>query len=384
MPKKNLIIMISTDGKIFDSGSAVHERMVHYAGLFDELHIVVMKKERGRGRMEIAQNCWAYSTNSFSKLFYIKDAQKVVLKEVVSRFEKESRKDTNIILDAQDPFETGLAALGALGALQKIGTREIKLRIQIHTDFMNPRFRKTFLNSIRFLIAKRVLPHADAIRVVSERIKNSLMPIKIPITVLPIYVDATKYHRRFQDATSRYPQFNFVALSVSRLTFEKNLPCAIHAFAEVVKKHPKAGLVIVGDGPKKHSLIRLALRLGIRDSVVFEGWQADPAPFFASAHLYLSTSFYEGYGMSLIEAALSGVPIVSSDVGIIGEVFADGKDVRVCHSFSRHCWVGTIDACIESLPMRLDMKMRAHAAARAHLSYSFAEYCERYKKALLF
>jgi glycosyltransferase involved in cell wall biosynthesis len=42
--------------------------------------------------------------------------------------------------------------------------------------------------------------------------------------------------------------------------------------------------------------------------------------------VFLSTSEYEGYGMSVIEAGLAGVPVVTTDVGIAGEILVDGKN----------------------------------------------------------
>ncbi|MEK7613187.1 MAG: glycosyltransferase, partial [Patescibacteria group bacterium] len=78
---------------------------------------------------------------------------------------------------------------------------------------------------------------------------------------------------------------------------------------------------VLGRGSELNSLQSLAQELGIEANVVFEPYQ-DPFPFYKAADLLLLTSQYEGYGMVIVEALLSGCPVVSLDVGIAGEAGA--------------------------------------------------------------
>ncbi|MDZ4221469.1 MAG: glycosyltransferase, partial [Patescibacteria group bacterium] len=94
---------------------------------------------------------------------------------------------------------------------------------------------------------------------------------KEKITVLPIYVDVSAGNAPSDMLRNKYPQFETIVLMVSRLEPEKNISLAIKAFAEAIKRHPKAGLVIVGSGSQEHVLKQLAHRYGVLDSVIFAG-----------------------------------------------------------------------------------------------------------------
>jgi glycosyltransferase involved in cell wall biosynthesis len=79
--------------------------------------------------------------------------------------------------------------------------------------------------------------------------------------------------------------------------------------------------VMLGTGRLQSSLNGDAEELGIKNRVVFEGWQ-DPVNFLGRADALLVTSHYEGYGMSIVEALAAGVPVISTDVGIAKEAGA--------------------------------------------------------------
>src|SRR3989344_7606147 len=96
------VLMISTDRKIFEDGSAVRARMIEYGKLFDELHIVVFTKRNLNVKIQISKNVFAYPTNSLSRFLYIFDAIKIgasIIKNCKLKIE-------NCVITTQDPFET--------------------------------------------------------------------------------------------------------------------------------------------------------------------------------------------------------------------------------------------------------------------------------------
>jgi glycosyltransferase involved in cell wall biosynthesis len=309
------IISIGSDRNLFKEDSDVRRRIIEYGSLVDELHIIVFAKQQSQISNLKSQNfgnVFLYPTNSRSRWFYIFDAYKIG--------RKLASQDAQWLITAQDPFECGLA-----GWLVKRKFK-ILLHLQIHTDFLSPLFGKeSFLNKIRVLLAKFLIPRADCIRVVSERIKSSLnYKFKIlnsKIAVLPIYVDIKKIKEVpvKTDLHKKYPQFDFIILMASRLTREKNIGLAIKAMAEIVKKYPKTGLIIVGDGLEKENL-------KLSDNVILEHWSDDIVSYYKSADLFLLTSNYEGYGMAVVEAMAAECPIIMTDVGLAGEVLIDKKD----------------------------------------------------------
>ena len=161
-------------------------------------------------------------------------------------------------------------------------------------------------------------PGARSIRVVSKRIAKGLRERwHVPgnkITVLPVYVDSSRWQevQGGVDLHKQYPDASHIILMASRITPEKNFPLALRSFERVRARYPKARLIVVGDGPLAH-LIK-------GEGIELLPWAADLSSLYRSADIFLLTSNYEGYGLTLIEAAISGTPIVTTDVGIVGSI----------------------------------------------------------------
>ena len=110
--------------------------------------------------------------------------------------------------------------------------------------------------------------------------------------------------------------------TVAGLRKEKALDRLISAFAHVRAKQP-ARLVIVGEGPERASLVQLADRLGITDSVTFTGALATPEQAFAGFDIFAISSNTEQMPLSVLEAMASGLPIAATDAGDIAFMLAD-------------------------------------------------------------
>ena len=318
------VLMIGSDRKLFEERSAVSERIKGYGDLVGELHIVVMAKSSlGLKEKQIAPNVWLYPTNSLSRWLFVRDAAKLGKKVVRARSFVRGRS----LVTTQDPFESGWAGL-------KVKKKwRLPLEVQLHTDPFSPYFSGP-LNFIRKIIAKRVLRRADSVRVVSESIKDSLLTTSylLPTTkvsVLPILVDKEKIGsgQISFDLHARYP-WRFIILTVSRLSPEKNLGLAVETLRLVREKFPNTGLLIVGSGPEEKSLKSKVRSLKLDGAVEFAGWQENLSSYYKTANVFLQTSLFEGYGMSLVEAGLSGLPVVTTPVGLAQEL-EHGKDAYI-------------------------------------------------------
>src|SRR3989344_4706924 len=144
------------------------------------------------------------------------------------------------------------------------------------------------------------------------------------------------------DLRKKYPQFDFIVLMAGRLEPEKNFSFALEIWREVVKKNLRAGLIIVGSGSISDVLKLQVTGYKLQDNVVFEPWTENLFSYYKTADIFLNTSFYEGYGMTLAEAAVADCPIVSSDVGIFYELFQSGKKVAICPVDDKNCFVAKI------------------------------------------
>ncbi len=299
--------MLSTDRKIFEPTSEVHKRMLGYAEDFEELFIIILGVNM---ELKVEGKLKYLGLTRFRAIFW----------RPIDKFD---------LVTSQDPFETGLVAQ----LLAKLTGAQLEL--QIHTDLFNPYFKKqSLLNRVRILIAHFLLPRADKIRVVSQRIKDSLLynfpHLTFNIEVRPIFVDVEKIKNApiKTDLHKKYPQFEKIILMASRLTWEKNIGLAIEAMRDAnMRMHAnntnrKILLLIVGSGPEEGSLKCKVESLKLVEQIKFEPWSNDLPSYYKTADLFLLTSYYEGYGMTLVEANVAGCKIVSTDVGVAREAKA--------------------------------------------------------------
>jgi len=115
----------------------------------------------------------------------------------------------------------------------------------------------------------------------------------------------------------------FVMLSVGRLVPEKHQSLLLHAFAVIARNHPHVRLFLVGDGPERADLEKLADDLGIMPIVRFSGSQKNVERWYNAADLFVLTSRIEGFGLVLAEAMACGCPAIATDVGGCAEVVGD-------------------------------------------------------------
>jgi glycosyltransferase involved in cell wall biosynthesis len=345
------ILSIGSDKNLFKKDSRVAERIIEYGKLVEELHIVVFtKKSMGFERKQISENVWIYPTNSFNRWVYPFDAAKLG-KQIV--YENKFVRGSSLIT-TQDPFESGWAGL-------KIKKRwRLPLEVQLHTDPFSAQFYGA-LNLIRKVIANRVIRKADRIRVVNEKLKTQIVDYynieNDKISVLPIFVDKEKFENgkiEF-DLHSKYG-WHFVILMVTRLTPEKNIFFALDVLKKVVEKFPSAGLVVLGSGPLEDLLKKYAENIGVTKNVSFEPWQDNLYSYFHTANMYLQTSKFEGYGLSLIEAGVSGLPIVTTNVGFAEELI-NGKDVYIGNQGDSEYFKDAILDLIENNQARENLKI---------------------------
>ena len=78
--------------------------------------------------------------------------------------------------------------------------------------------------------------------------------------------------------------------------------------------------IVIGDGEERKILESLADQWGIQDYITFTGWQKTNKALYESIDLLLLTSKNEGTPVTVIEALVSGTPVVASDVGGVSDI----------------------------------------------------------------
>lgn len=312
--QKLKVLTLGTDRSMFDPHSRSAQRMVYYGSEMESLDILVMGNH-SQEKISLSHNVTVYPLSVRYKFF----AFFAVMKKVRTL----TRPD---VISSQDPFELGLMSFFMARVLRT------PLQVQVHTDFLSPHFYKKSIRNFfqAKVLAPFIIKRAQAVRVVSYRIQKSLADIigDTPCVVLPVFHDKEKFSS--SSAGEIFPKpFPVTLLTIARLESEKNIDTMLRALVEISLSFPDVGLVIVGDGSQKSDLKKLAQELGIQEKVIFTGQQSSVSPYLASADIYLQLSSYEGFGLALLEASSFGLPIVSTDIGLIGEVLAANHSVLV-------------------------------------------------------
>jgi glycogen(starch) synthase len=126
------------------------------------------------------------------------------------------------------------------------------------------------------------------------------------------------------------PDGTIRVLSVMRLTANKSPEGVVAAVPGVLAAVPDPSHVfftIVGDGPLRKNLERLAASLGVADHVEFAGYRnpEEVRRLLCGAHIYASSGRKEALPIALLEARAAGLPIVARAGGGVGEVMEPGR-----------------------------------------------------------
>lgn len=118
-------------------------------------------------------------------------------------------------------------------------------------------------------------------------------------------------------------------VAVGRLVEAKDYPNLFKALKLLKLRLQNEGIVlpnvsIVGDGPLEDKLKKLVIEENINNMVRFLGIRGDVPKLLAKSDIYVMSSEWEGFSISLIEALASGIPIVATDAGSNSEIIDNG------------------------------------------------------------
>ncbi|MDQ4213820.1 glycosyltransferase [Microbacterium capsulatum] len=114
-------------------------------------------------------------------------------------------------------------------------------------------------------------------------------------------------------------------VTVGRLSPEKNHARLIRSFLTVRAAHPEARLLIIGGGPLHEQLEQQIADAGAQDVAFLTGALGNPHALLAASDCFVLSSLYEGQPMVLLEAAICGLPIVSTSFGSVFGALPEGS-----------------------------------------------------------
>lgn len=169
------------------------------------------------------------------------------------------------------------------------------------------------------LVEELIVPTKKTYDLFKEKYK-----VKRDVNIIPTGIDVERFYKEninkneVEDLRKELNIKNndFVVLYLGRIAKEKNIEFLINNFKDIVKKIPKAKMVIVGDGPDMNGLLSLCDKLKLNNNVIFTGkvpWK-DVPKYYSLANVFVTASTTETQGLTLIEAmAASNVVVTIKD-----------------------------------------------------------------------
>lgn len=159
--------------------------------------------------------------------------------------------------------------------------------------------------------------------------------MKTPISVVPSGISLEQHHQRLsqQQRLERRRALGIadddqVLLNLGRLGGEKNLGELMELFAEAREQNGNLKFLIVGDGPAREDLEKQAKKLGVAENVIFTG-MVEPSQvqyYYQLGDVFVSASTSETQGLTYIEAAANGLPLLCRQDDCLADVLQEGQN----------------------------------------------------------
>lgn len=163
------------------------------------------------------------------------------------------------------------------------------------------------------------------------------------------------------------PPGDVILTSAASLIHRKGVDVLLHAMHALHQRNPSAHLLLLGDGPELISLKSLSNELGIDSHVHFLGRRADVGAVYRDASdVAVSASRMEMLPLSLLEAAMAGLPVVASDIDAHLEAVVEGVTGLLVRQDDPAQLASALDRLAADKNQRVEMGAAGQARALAH------------------
>ena len=172
---------------------------------------------------------------------------------------------------------------------------------------------------------------------------------------------------------------NKVVLAVSRLVRWKRLDRLVKAIPNIVSQYSKAIFIIVGDGPERETLEKLAQELGVIDYIRFIGAVTHDkvVEFINAADIFVSVNDISNISNGLIEAMTCGKCIVALDTGDTSELIKQNKTGKLVKSENENMIPGELSKTILDVLKNEDLCLQISYNARTYAQNYFQTWDDR-------
>lgn len=189
------------------------------------------------------------------------------------------------------------------------------------------------------IFSKKVLSDVNAVIVPSEKIEEMLKGygIEKEIYNIPSGINMDKYapgkaevREKIRASLGIKPE-ECILLYVGRLAKEKNVE---ELFGFLAKLDPKQRMLLVGDGPYRQELEKIAETLGVREQLIFTGMVSPEqvSDYYAAGDIFVSASRSETQGLTYMEAMAAALPLLCRADDCLKDVVVSGTNGFLYHS----------------------------------------------------
>lgn len=193
---------------------------------------------------------------------------------------------------------------------------------------------------------------------------------KNKITIIPNAIDLQRFaftHSRQLDGTIRL-------INIGSMMPNKNQSFLLDVVVALKAKGQNVQLDLIGTGPTQKALKEKAVQLGIEDEVNFTGIVPDPENYLNEAHIYVHSAWHEPFGLVLIEAMSTGLPVVSFNTGGPKEIVQEGKTGYLVEKDNLATFVDKVLQLASDTALYEDFSKNAMAASK---QYDIKNYTEK-------
>ena len=211
---------------------------------------------------------------------------------------------------------------------------------------------------------------------ISDAVRSVLIDCGLPaemISVVHSGVDLSRFEGMPDRESARAaleldPQDLAVGM-VAALTDHKGHRFLLEAWPQVIASHPRARLLLAGDGELGDELRAQASALGIDSSVRFLGYVGDVTRLLAALDLFTMSSHLEGLCTSLMDAMAAGLPVVATSAGGIPEVVEGNRTGVLVAPRDAGALAGAVCALLSDSARRMELGRAGRERALAKFGY---------------
>ena len=242
------------------------------------------------------------------------------------------------------------------------------------------------------VLSRKRLKRVTTLVAPTQKVENTLhgYGMKAPISVVPSGISLEQHHQRLsreQRLEMRrslgIDEEAMVLLNLGRLGGEKNLSELLELFAEARKQNDSLKFLIVGDGPAREALEKQAKDLGIGEHVIFTGMVPPDQVqnYYQLGDVFVSASTSETQGLTYIEAAANGLPLLCRQDDCLADVLQEGENGYEYTSAEE--FLNAIDAVMHDPEWRSAAARRSEEIAASFDKKNFGEAIESIYESVL-